>query len=136
MAIPIGNIIKELFNGGVTKLVDEVVTSKEEKLVLKNKLKELETNYTKVIEDNITQRWQADANSSMLAKNIRPASLIFLMLTFVIISFADGNVGEFTLADGYQEIYQSLLLVSFSAYFGSRGLEKITNIRQNGKQSL
>ena len=104
--------------------------------MLKNKLKELETNYTKAIEDNITQRWQADANSSMLAKNIRPASLIFLMLTFVIISFADGNVGEFTLADGYQEIYQSLLLVSFSAYFGSRGLEKITNIRQNGKQSL
>ena len=136
MALPIGSIIKELFSGGVTNLVDEVVTSQEEKLVLKNKLKELETNYTKVIEDNVTQRWQADANSSLLAKNIRPASLIFLMLTFVIISFADGNVGEFTLADGYQEIYQSLLLVSFSAYFGSRGLEKITNIKQNGKQSL
>ena len=43
MALPIGNIIKELFSGGVTKLVDEVVTSKEEKLILKAKLKSLET---------------------------------------------------------------------------------------------
>ena len=134
MALPIGSIIKELFSGGVTDLVDEVVTSQEEKLVLKNKLKELENNYTKIVEDNITQRWQADTNSSMLARNIRPASLIFLLFIFVIISFCDGNLGEFTLADGYKEIYSSLLLVAFSAYFGSRGLEKITKIKQDGKQ--
>ena len=134
MALPVVSIIKELFNGGVTTLIDEVVTSKEEKLVLKAKLKELETNYTKVVEDNITQRWQADANSSPLARNIRPASLIFLLFIFVVISFFDGNIGEFTLADGYKEIYSSLLLVAFSAYFGSRGLEKITKIKQDGKQ--
>jgi|TARA_R110000851_G_scaffold21420_9_gene64232 hypothetical protein len=136
MALPIGSIIKELFSGGVTDLVDEVVTSKEEKLVLKNKLKELENNYTKIVEDNITQRWQADTNSSMLARNIRPASLIFLLFIFVVISFLDGNIGEFKLAAGYQGIYQSLLLVAFSAYFGSRGLEKITKIKTDGKQSL
>jgi len=134
MALQIGSIIKELFNSGVTDLVDEVVTSKEEKLVLKNKLKELENNYTKIVEDNITQRWQADANSSVLAKNIRPASLIFLLFIFVVISFLDGNIGDFKLAAGYQGIYQSLLLVAFSAYFGSRGLEKITKIKQDGKQ--
>ena len=87
MALPIGSIIKELFNGGVTDLVDEVVTSQEEKLILKNKLKELENNYTKTVEDNITKRWEADTNSSMLAKNIRPASLIFLLFIFVVISF-------------------------------------------------
>lgn len=136
MALPIGNIIKELFSGGVTELVDEVVTSKEEKLILKAKLKSLETEYTKVIEDNVTRRWEADVNSSMLAKNIRPASLIFLLFIFVIISFLDGNIGEFTLASGYQEIYQSLLLVSFSAYFGSRGIEKVIKIKENAKQSL
>ena len=136
MALPIGSIIKELFSGGVTDLVDEVITSKEEKLVLKNKLKELENNYTKIVEDNITQRWQADTNSSMLARNIRPASLIFLLFIFVVISFLDGNIGEFKLAAGYQGIYQSLLLVAFSAYFGSRGLEKITKIKTDGKQSL
>lgn len=134
MALPIGSIIKELFSSGVTDLVDEVVTSQEEKLVLKNKLKELENNYTKIVEDNITQRWQADANSSVLAKNIRPASLIFLLFIFVVISFLDGNIGDFKLAAGYQGIYQSLLLVAFSAYFGSRGLEKITKIKQDGKQ--
>ena len=136
MALPIGNIIKELFSGGVTELVDEVVTSKEEKLILKAKLKSLETEYSKVIEDNVTRRWEADVNSSMLAKNIRPASLIFLLFIFVIISFLDGNIGEFTLANGYQEIYQSLLLVSFSAYFGSRGIEKVIKIKENAKQSL
>ena len=136
MALPIGNIIKELFSGGVTDLVDEVVTSKEEKLILKNKLREIETEYTKAIEDNITKRWEADAQSSRLAKNIRPASLIFLLAVFTIISFADGNFYGFTLAAGYQEIYQSLLLVSFTAYFGSRGLEKVTHIKNNAKQPL
>lgn len=136
MALPIGSIIKELFSGGVTDLVDEVVTSKEEKLELKNKLKQIETEYTKVIEDNVTKRWEADAQSSRLSRNIRPASLIFLLGVFTIMSFADGNIGAFSLADGYQEIYQSLLLVSFTAYFGSRGLEKVTHIKQNGKQPL
>jgi hypothetical protein len=136
MALPIGNIIKGLFSNGVTELVDEVVTSEEERLVLKAKLKSLETEYTKVIEDNVTRRWEADVNSSMLAKNIRPASLIFLLFIFVIISFLDGNIGEFTLANGYQEIYQSLLLVSFSAYFGSRCIEKVIKIKENAKQSL
>jgi|TARA_R110000751_G_scaffold253192_1_gene352796 hypothetical protein len=136
MALPIGGIIKELFSGGVTELIDEVVTSQEEKLVLKAKFKELETEYTKVIEDNVTARWQADANSTLLARNVRPYTLIFLLFIFVVISFFDGNIGEFALADGYQEIYQSLLIVTFTAYFGSRGMEKITKIRQNGKQSL
>ena len=136
MALPVVGIIKELFSGGVTTLIDEVVTSKEEKLVLKARLREIETEYTKAIEDNITQRWQADAQSSRLARNIRPASLIFLLGVFTIMSFADGNVGAFSLADGYQEIYQSLLLVSFTAYFGSRGLEKVTSIKHNAKQPL
>ena len=136
MALPIGNIIKKLFNGGVTSLVDEVITSKEEKLILKAKLKSLETEYTKVVEDNITKRWEADANSSVLAKNVRPYTLIFLLFIFVVISFCDGNLGGFILADGYQQIYQSLLIVTFTAYFGSRGMEKITKIKQNGKQSL
>ena len=120
MALPIGNIIKELFSGGVTELVDEVVTSKEEKLILKAKLKSLETEYTKVIEDNVTRRWEADVNSSMLAKNIRPASLIFLLFIFVIISFLDGNIGEFTLANGYQEIYQSLRHIRLISNFSIR----------------
>ena len=136
MALPIANIIKELFNGGVTSLVDEVITSKEEKLILKAKLKSLETEYTKVVEDNITKRWVADANSSVLAKTVRPYTLIFLLFIFVVISFCDGNLGGFILADGYQQIYQSLLIVTFTAYFGSRGMEKITKIKQNGKQSL
>ena len=65
MALPIGNIIKGLFSNGVTELVDEVFTSEEERLVLKAKLKSLETEYTKVIEDNVTRRWEADVNSSM-----------------------------------------------------------------------
>lgn len=130
MAIPIANIIKELFTGGVTDLIDEVVTSKEEKLILKNKLRELEIEHTRVIEDNITERWRSDMTSdNKLSKNVRPMSLIVLAVVFFIISFMDGNIGSFTLADGYKPIYQSLLLLTFGAYFGDRAVRGYTNIK-------
>ena len=65
------------------------------------------------------------SSDNWLSKNIRPMSLIFLTVVFTIISFADGNIGKFTLDEGYKPIYQSLLLLAYGAYFGSRGLEKI-----------
>jgi hypothetical protein len=69
------------------------------------------------------------ASDNKLSKNIRPASLIFLTVVFTIISFADGNIGGFTLADGYKPIYQSLLLLAYGAYFGDRALRGYTTIK-------
>ena len=46
--------------GNADKVIDEVVTSQEEKLVLKNKLQEIVNEHQGIIEQEVTKRWQAD----------------------------------------------------------------------------
>ena len=124
MAI-LGNILGNLL-GKADTIIDECITSKEEKLQLKNELQKIIQEQEALIELEVTKRWQSDMNSdNWLSKNIRPMSLIFITVVFTIISFADGNIGQFTLNQEYRPIYQSLLLLCYGAYFGSRGLEKI-----------
>ena len=124
MAI-LGNILANLL-GKADTIVDEVITSKEEKLQLKNQLQKIVQEQESLIEKQVSKRWVSDMSSdNWLSKNIRPMSLIFLTVVFTVISFADGYIGKFTLDEGYKPIYQSLLLLAYGAYFGSRGLEKI-----------
>ena len=124
MAI-LGNILGNLL-GKADTIVDEVITSKEEKLQLKNQFQKIVQEQESLIEKQVSKRWVSDMSSdNWLSKNIRPMSLIFLTVVFTVISFADGNIGKFTLDEGYKPIYQSLLLLAYGAYFGSRGLEKI-----------
>jgi hypothetical protein len=128
MALPIGNIIKELFNGGVTNLVDEVVTSKEEAQTLKNELRKIEVDLTKTIEQEVSKRWVADMQSdSYLAKNIRPLVLAFLVVSTVAMVFIDSGTIDFEVKDTWVDLLQIVLITVIGAYFGSRGLEKVKN---------
>lgn len=128
MALPIGNIIKELFNGGVTDLVDEVITNKEEAQTLKNELRKIEVDLTKTIEQEVSKRWVADMQSdSYLAKNIRPLVLAFLVVSTVAMVFIDSGTITFEVKDTWVDLLQIVLITVIGAYFGSRGLEKIKN---------
>ena len=82
------SILKKIFSGAGSNLVesvggviDNLVTTDEEKLDAKRKLKELIMNHEAQMEKNITDRWTADMNSdSWLSKNVRPMVLIFLII--------------------------------------------------------
>ena len=82
------SIISKIFSSGATELVkgvggviDNLHTSKEEKLAAEQKIKELIASYEIEMEKNITDRWKADMNSdSWLSKNVRPLVLIFLVV--------------------------------------------------------
>ena len=71
-------MLDKLFGGGAADLVknvggviDNLHTSKEEKLEAEQKIKELVANYEIEMEKNITDRWKADMNSdSWLSKNM------------------------------------------------------------------
>tara|TARA_R110002050_G_scaffold26276_1_gene69442 strand:- start:2102 stop:2497 length:396 start_codon:yes stop_codon:yes gene_type:complete len=124
-------ILKQLF--GATELIEEVgqiadnlITSKEEKLILKNQIESKILEYESNMQKEISERWKSDMESdSNLAKNVRPLIVIFLSIVFVIISFFDGNIGTFKIDDAYKPIYQTLLITVYGAYFGGRSLEKI-----------
>ena len=70
------SILTNLFSGGAADLVkgvgdvvDNLHTSKEEKLAAQHKIKKLVANYEVEMEKNITDRWKADMNSdSWLSK--------------------------------------------------------------------
>ena len=129
--------ILQLITGGlikdVGKVIDNLTTTDEERLAAKLKIEELLEQADKDAQDQVTARWESDMSSdSFLSKNIRPMVLIYLTVVFTILSFFDGNVGEFKIAEQYVPIFQSLLITVYGAYFVGRTWEKSKKI--NNKQ--
>ena len=110
----------------INSLVDNVVTTEEERKSLKVKMKEVLKQAEASAQEQVTRRWEADMKSdNWLSKNIRPLICIFLTAMFVIISIFDGNAGGFEIAPAYIPIYQTLLITVYGAYFAGRSIEKI-----------
>ena len=125
-------VLNKLFSGGASKLVesvggvlDNVITTKDEKLEAKRKLKELILSHEAEMERNITDRWQADMNSdSWLSKNVRPMILIFLVVSTVLMIFIDAGTIQFTVEQKWTDLLQLVLITVIGAYFGGRSFEK------------
>ncbi len=120
-----GGVIKEV--GGV---IDKLTTTEEEKLQVKKQIQEILEKADSDAQAQVTERWKLDMQSdSFLSKNIRPLVLVYLTFVFTILSFFDGNIGGFKVAEQYIPIFQSLLITVYGAYFVGRTWEK--NKKQN-----
>jgi len=120
----------DILGGGVIKQVgdvlDNLTTSKEEKLAARQKIKEVLMQAEANAQEQVSRRWEADMKSdNWLSKNIRPLICIFLTIMFIIISIFDGNIDGFAIAPAYVPIYQTLLITVYGAYFAGRSIEKI-----------
>lgn len=101
---PIGNVVRTLIGGSEMSSIDKEIA-----------LKKLEQEIHEF--DGITKRWVADSrSSSWLAKNVRPLTLVFLTIAFVV---------GWGLQLEELETVKELLTIVFIGYFGSRGAEKI-----------
>ena len=119
------NLFSKLL-GDSSKIIDEVVTSQEEKLILKNELEKILNENRVVIEQEVTKRWQSDMQSdSWLSKSIRPLVLAWLVVSTTLLIFIDAGVIQFVVEDKWVDLLQIVLITVIGAYFGSRGLEKI-----------
>ena len=127
------NFLSKVFSGGATELVegvggvlDNLITSKDEKLEAKRKIKELVANYEVEMEKNITSRWEADLKSdSWLSKNVRPVVLIFLIVCTMLLIFIDAGAINFEVKSSWVDLLQLVLITVIGAYFGGRSLEKV-----------
>ena len=127
------SIITILLSGGASDLiksvggvVDNLTTSKEEKLEAERKIKELIANHEIEMEKNITSRWEADLKSdSWLSKNVRPMTLIFLIVCTMLLIFIDAGAINFNVKDSYVDLLQLVLITVIGAYFGGRSVEKV-----------
>lgn len=105
---PAGNVVKALIGGSDLSAEDKDIA-----------LKKLDQEIAEF--DGITQRWVADSQGSVLTKNVRPLTLLFLTLAFV--------VGWYLQIEEL-EVVKELLTIVFLAYFGGRSLEKTQSIRK------
>ena len=116
-----GELVKNV--GGV---IDNLHTSNEEKLGAERKIKELIANYEVEMEKNITARWEADLKSdSWLSKNVRPMTLIFLIVCTMLLIFIDAGALKFEVKSSWVDLLQLVLITVIGAYFGGRSLEKV-----------
>tara|TARA_B100001094_G_C17814681_1_gene615540 strand:+ start:62 stop:466 length:405 start_codon:yes stop_codon:yes gene_type:complete len=130
--------LAKLFSGGAGELVesvggvlDNLTTSKEEKLEAKRKMKELIANHEAAMEKNITDRWNADMNSdSWLSKNVRPMVLIFLIVCTMLLIFIDAGTINFVVEDKWTDLLQLVLITVIGAYFGGRSIEKRNKVKK------
>jgi len=100
---PVASAIKAIIGGSEMSDADKEIA-----------LKKLELEKSQF--DGITQRWVADAQSgSWLATNVRPVTLIFFSLSYVL-----GWYMGYPL-DNISNVLQLIV----GAYFGSRGAEKV-----------
>ena len=125
-------ILNKIFSGGAKDLVegvggvlDNLTTTKAEKLEAKRKMQELISDYETKMEANITDRWKADMNSdSWLSKNVRPLVLIFLVVSTVLMIFIDAGTITFEVEQKWTDLLQLVLITVIGAYFGGRTMEK------------
>ena len=126
------SILTNIFSAGATELVkgvggviDNLHTSKEEKLEAEQKIQELIASYEVQMEKEISTRWEADMKSdSWLSKNVRPLVLIFLVISTVLLIFIDAGVINFVVEAKWTDLLQLVLITVIGAYFGGRSLEK------------
>ena len=126
-------MLGKIFSGGAADLIksvggviDNLHTSKEEKLEAEAKIKNLVMGYEAEMQKQITERWKMDMNSdSWLSKNIRPLVLVFLVVSTVLMIFIDAGAISFNVEDKWTDLLQLVLITVIGAYFGGRSLEKV-----------
>ena len=83
-------------------------------------------------QDNLTKRAEADMKSdSWLSKNIRPMTLVFILITYT--AFGLMSAWDLEVNNNYVELLGQWGMLIMSFYFGGRTLEKIMDMKAKQK---
>jgi hypothetical protein len=99
---PVGSVIQAIIGGSDMSDSDKKIA-----------LEKLKIERAEI--DGTTRRWVADSRSGFLSSNVRPLTLIFLTVSYVIGWFLNYPLDSIT----------GLLSIVIGGYFGSRGVEKV-----------
>jgi hypothetical protein len=69
----------------------------------------------------------------IFTRRVRPTSVVMMLIFFVFIVLADGNLGHFKVNPGYYPIIETVIATMIIAYFGSRGFEKSVRSWERGQ---
>jgi uncharacterized membrane protein (DUF106 family) len=121
------------------KLIDKLIPDPQAKaqaqlelakLAQDGKLAEIQADTAE--QQELTKRAQADmASDSWLSKNIRPMTLIFILVVYT--AFAGMSAGDIEVNNNYVELLGQWGMLIMSFYFGGRTLEKIMDMKTKEK---
>ncbi len=115
-----GSLIKDVGN-----VLDNLTTSKEEIGKVKNEIQRLLLDAEAKMQQEVTSRWKADMTSdSWLSKNVTPLTLIFLVVTTMLLVIIDAGFINFEVKDNWVGLLELVLITVIGAYFGGRTFEK------------
>lgn len=126
-----------------SKLIDKLIPDPEAKAKAQLELQKMAqdgelakmANETKLYEteqNNLTERVKADmASDSWMSKNIRPLTLVFLLVAYS--GFAIASIFEYETRGAYVELLGTWGMVVMSFYFGGRTAEKMMDKFGNKK---
>jgi hypothetical protein len=119
------------------KLIDKLIPDPEAKAKAQLELQKMaqdgelqkmanETKLFEVEQNNLTERLKADMGSdSWMSKNIRPLTLVFLLVAYS--GFAIASIFEYETRGAYVELLGQWGMLVMSFYFGGRTMEKIAD---------
>jgi hypothetical protein len=137
-----GTFIKD-----VGDTVKQFVTTDKDRLELETKLQEMQDqfvlnldNNTMAYEGELTKRLQADMQSdSWLSKNIRPMTLIFILVMYSVLSITSGTLKDswchLEVTESYVQLLGQWGMLIMSFYFGGRTIEKVAAVIKNNQKS-
>ena len=123
-----------LFDVGM-KVLDKFIPDPEAKAKAQQELLKMqqegklaELNADNIEAQELTKRQSADMMSdSWLSKNIRPMTLVFILMTYT--TFAMMSAWDIEVNNNYVELLGQWGMLIMSFYFGGRTLEKIMDMK-------
>ena len=117
------------------KVLDKFIPDPEAKAKAQKELLQMqqegrlaELNADNIEAQELTKRTQADmASDSWLSKNIRPMTLIFILLVYT--AFAAMSAADIEVNNNYVELLGQWGMLIMSFYFGGRTHEKIMDMK-------
>jgi|TARA_R100000030_G_scaffold72029_1_gene55495 hypothetical protein len=117
---------------GVTSPKDAIAEIGKAKISTDDKIKLQQLIYDQQNKEmeSISMRWKADsASDSWLSKNVRPMVLIWCIVVFSFAGILDSvNSIDFQINALWNDTFEKVMMAVVISYFGSRGIEKSTNI--------
>jgi len=128
-----GKILAKLFWGAgadiagkISGIIDKHTFSKEERAQLKQEMDKVFIDAEADMQKNVTERWKTDLqHGNWLTKSVRPLTLIFLVVSTVVMVFIDSGFIAFDVEEKWTDLLQLTLITVIGAYFGGRSIEKV-----------
>jgi uncharacterized membrane protein (DUF106 family) len=122
------------------KVLDKFIPDPEAKakaqaelLKMQQEGKLAELNADNIEAQELTKRQEADmASDSWLSKNIRPMTLVFILMVYSM--FAMMSAWDIEVNNNYVELLGQWGMLIMSFYFGGRTLEKIMDMKAKDKK--